>query len=326
MPTLKDIAKRANVSLTTVSRILNQDPNLAVSNETRQKVLFIAESINYKHLKQRDYAHKARVVLIHWYTREQELEDNYYLSIRLGVEQEAHKLGIDLVKVFHDDQGNLPNADGAVAIGKFDEKEIELFNRYYKQIVFIDSSPDEQTFDSVVIDFESAYDEALKHLNSLGLIDIGYIGGREYTHTLKIPIGERREQYFKSKIARNDRVHIGHFSIQSGYELMKDIIINKNLAKAYLIASDAMAIGALRALYESNIKVPDDVSIIGFNDIIQSAYTIPPLTTIKVYKEHMGQTALNLLLERIKGRSVSQKIIVQTKLIIRKSTKKVNNT
>ena len=122
----------------------------------------------------------------------------------------------------------------------------------------------------------------------------------------------------------HSKVHIGNFSIESGYELMKSAIETNNLAKAYLIASDAMAIGALNALYESGLKVPDDVSMIGFNDIVQSAYTIPPLTTIKVYQEHMGQTALELLLDRISGRQIARKVIIPTKLIIRKSTKELD--
>ncbi len=104
---------------------------------------------------------------------------------------------------------------------------------------------------------------------------------------------------------------------------MKEIIESNRLAKAYLIASDAMAIGALRALYEANINVPNDVSIIGFNDNPQSEYTIPPLSTIKVYKDFMGEKAVNLLLESIKGKKVREKVLISTKLIIRKSTKEL---
>lgn len=322
MATLKDIANQSKVSQTTVSRILNQDPGLTVSDETRHKVLTIAEQLHYKIPKNRIVNQSIKIALIHWYTREQELEDTYYLAIRLGIEKAAYEQGIQLIKIFYDDLSQaLTPADGAIAVGKFDKKEINIFKTYYPQIVFVDSSPDEEKFDSVVIDFESAYDKAINYLIDLNINDIGYIGGREYTHALKQPIGERRELYFRSRYPNTNKVHIGQFSIESGYELMKRAINSNQLAKAYLIASDAMAIGALRALYEAGIHVPNDVSIIGFNDIPQSAYTIPPLTTIKVYKEHMGATALKLLKERILGRVVSQKIVIQTELIIRQSTK-----
>lgn len=325
MPTLKEIAKAAGVSVSTASRIINQDETLNVSTETRNKVLETAQVLGYKNPKQRKNKSNIKIAMIHWYTRTRELEDTYYLTIRLGIEKAAYNLGITLVKVFYDDiKNDIIPLDGAIAIGKFDDAEIKLFKTYYKYITFVDSSPDESTFDSVVIDFEQAYKNAINHLESLGIEDVGYIGGREYTHALQTPIGERRELFFKSYYKDHSKVHIGAFSVKSGYELMKSAINQKILAKAYLIASDDMAIGALNALYEANIKVPEDISIIGFNDITQSAYTIPPLTTIKVYKEHMGETALQLLLERLNGRTISRKVIIPTKLIIRKSTKELH--
>lgn len=321
-PTLKDIAKKANVSISTVSRILNNDSSLSVTQQTRVNVLEIAEKLSYKKPVKRINTKKYKIALIHWYTKAKELEDNYYLAIRVGIEHYCQQEGIELVKIFYDDlKDNLPKADGAIAVGKFDEKEIELFNAFYDHIVFVDSSPDEQKYDSVVIDFENAYSQAITYLEKLNFKDIGYIGGREYTHSLNKPIGERRELYFRNYFNNQDKIHIGEFTIESGYRLMKEIIEKDVAAEAYLIASDSMAMGALRALYEANIKVPDDISIIGFNDIPQSEYTIPPLTTIKVYKDHMGIKAVKLLVESIEGREVKEKVLVSTRLIIRDSTK-----
>lgn len=322
MPTLKDISKLTNVSISTVSRILNHDNTLVVTEETRQNVLKAAIKISYKPNRKSSEHEQYTIAMLHWYTREQEIEDTYYLSIRLGVEKACHDLGIKVVKIFFDDPKHETTlCHGAIAIGKFDYKEITSFKLLYKHIVFIDSSPDENQFDSVVIDFETAYLNSIKYLQNLGIVDIGYIGGREYTHSLKLPIGEKRESFFRHYFKSQTKIYIGEFTIESGYNLMKKAIAEKNLAQAYLIASDAMALGALRALYEANIHVPNDVSIIGFNDIPQSAYTIPPLTTVKVFKEHMGYKAVNLLIERIKGRVIAEKVVVQTKLIIRKSTR-----
>lgn len=322
-PTLKDIALKTNVSISTVSRILNNDLTLKVTDETRLSVLAAAEELSYKKAKTiNNNTNKYKIALINWYTRDQEIEDNYYLSIRLGVEEECHRRGIELIKVFYDDINQaLPIAHGAIAIGKFDEDEISLFNNHYNHIVFVDSSPNEQLYDSIVIDFETAYLKAINYLEELGFKDIGYIGGREYTHSMKKLIGERRELFFRTYFKNQHKIHIGNFSIESGYQLMKEAISNGDLAKAYLIASDAMAIGALRALYEANLKVPEDVSIIGFNDIPQSAYTIPPLTTIKVYKKNMGEKAVKLIVENILGKEYREKILVSTKLIIRDSTR-----
>lgn len=307
-----------------MSRIISQDSTLSVSLQTRRKVIEIAEKLNYKSPKQRESIGHWKIALILWYTHIQELEDTYYLSIRLGIEKAAHDLGITLVKVYYNDiRKNLKPSDGAIAIGKFDNAEIKHLKSYYKHITFVDSSPDEFQFDSVVIDFNKAYQNAISHLESIGITDVGYIGGREYTNELNIPLGDQREQSYKNHYTQKPVLHIGEFSIESGYKLMKSIIQSKNMAKAYLVASDTMAIGVLNALYESNIRVPEDVSIIGFNDIPQSAYTIPPLTTIKVHQEHMGRISLNLLIEKLNGRTISQKVIIPTELIIRKSTKEI---
>lgn len=325
MATLKDIALKANVSTSTASRILNNDKTLSVADQTRAKVLNVAETLNYQTKKHKLTKSNLTIALIHWYTRAKELEDNYYLSIRLGVEKAAHEKGIELIKIFHDSfsQSLIP-ADGAIAIGKFDQEEISKFKNIYKHIVFVDSSPDVSTFDSVIIDFEQAFKEAIDFLRSQHINKIGYIGGKEYTHTLKQPIIDRREKFFRSYVKEHEHIHIGEFNISSGYNLMKHIISKNKLVEAYIIASDNMAIGALRALYESNIRVPDDVSIISVNDIEQSAYTIPPLSTIKIYKEHMGEVSVNLLLEKIDGRKITQKVIIPTKLILRKTTKEEN--
>lgn len=318
-PTLKDIADLTNLSTSTVSRILNEDPSFNVLEETKALVIKTANDLGYIKVNKNRELNKLKIVLIHWYTREQELEDNYYLSIRLGIENYAREHNLEVLKVFVGDK-ILPDASGAIALGKFDEKEVEIFSSRYENIVFVDSSPDPEKFDSVIIDFEKAYKDAIDYLKELGYQKIGYIGGREYTKTLNKSLGDRRELVFKNEFKDSPYIHIGTFDIESGYQLMKEAI-NKGLAESYLIASDAMAIGALKALHESNLKVPRDVGIIGFNDILQSSYTIPPLTTIKVFKDYMGEKAVKLLLEQISGRKIYEKVLIQTKLIIRESTR-----
>lgn len=324
--TLKEIAKRAGVSEATASRVLNDDPTISVQDDTRKRIEKIAKENHYVPTKKKiKYQHK--IVLIHWYTRAQELEDNYYLAIRLGIEKACHEKGIELYKVFRDEQiREKINFDGAIALGKFGDDEVKQMSETYKEIVFVDSSPNEEKYDAVVIDFEHAMIQAIDHLIQTGGKKIGYIGGREYTHTGH-PIGERREQFFKDyfKHAFDKYMHIGSFSILSGYQLMKEAVKSKDMADAYIVASDSMAIGALRALYEENILVPDDVAIISFNDIPQSQYTIPALSTVKIHQEYMGEAAVDLMIERFNGRSISKKIIVSTSLVVRHSTRENNH-
>ena len=110
----------------------------------------------------------------------------------------------------------------------------------------------------------------------------------------------------------------------AGYEATKDFIkACKKMPTAFFVGTDTIATGVLKALYENNIKVPEDVSIIGFNDLIASQYTVPPLSTVRVHIEHLAGASVDLILEKInKNRSYCKKVIIPSELVIRESTMK----
>lgn len=335
MATIKDIAERAGVSIATVSRVLNYDQSMSVGDETKKRIFEIAEELNYKTIKERVNKQKSQLMkfgLVHWYSEQQEIADPYYMAIRLGVEQQCFHQNIELVKLFK--QGDsyqsdrLDGLDGIIAVGKFSETDITVFNNACKNVVFVDSSPDVHKFDSVVIDFQTSMIEVLDYLTSLGHKQIGYIGGVESVEEGKV-IKDIREltfyEYLQSKgIYHSEFIFTGKFTTEDGYRLMKQSISNGNKPSAYFIASDSMAIGALRALHESGISVPNDISIVGFNDIATSKFLQPSLTTVKVYTEFMGETAVDLLVERIEtNRKISKKIVLPAKLLPRESSQEV---
>jgi LacI family transcriptional regulator len=335
MATITEIAQKANVSIATVSRVLNYDKSLSISEEKRKLILETAENLDYQPPKRKKLNLKRplSIGLIHWYTMQQELDDTYYLSIRLGIERTCYEKQIDLVKIFktndHFELDNIKSLDGLIAVGKFSEEDVKLFEENSPVVIFVDSSPEETKFDSVIIDFESSMKKAIDYVISLGHQKIGYIGGREYIGKNMQALGERREVVFKEYLTQKGlfnvrNVHVGSFTIESGYALMKQAIEQNDLPTAFIIASDGMAIGLMKAAYEAGIHIPRDLSIIGFNDITQSQYTIPPLSTVKVYKEFMGQTSVELLLERVQGhRTIAKKITIPTELVIRDSCQSV---
>jgi LacI family transcriptional regulator len=223
----------------------------------------------------------------------------------------------------------LSGLDGLVVIGKFEFDRYNIFFNHIQNVVFVDYSPDESMFDSVVVDFEKATVSALDHLLQLGYSRIGFIGAEDFINKFGSDYGinsiDQRhrsfETYMKEKgLYRPEYVFIGkNFSMTTGYQLMKQAIDQKNLPEAFLIGSDPMAIAAYRALEEANLKVPEDVAIVGIDDIEISAFSNPPLTTVKVFTEQMGRTAVQMLIERIRGREVPLKVVVPTKLVIRSS-------
>lgn len=328
MATIKDIAEKAEVSIATVSRILNFDETISVSENTKKKIFEIADELNYviprkRKNKKQEYKN---IGIVHWYSDKEELEDPYYLSIRIGVERKCQEEHIHFTRINKGDKyDNLERFDGIVAIGKFGDMDIEKFDRLTNNIVFVDSSPDEDKYDSVVIDFRKAVTGALDYLVSLGHKNVIYIGGEEYINGEKDKVTDYRAETYRDymkDIGNYDSTNMlmGKFSHADGYRLMKEALVKKKNQRAFLIASDTMAIGAYKAVIEAGLSIPKDISIFGFNDISTAKYMTPALSTVKVYTDFMGETAVELILERLKnGRSICKKVIIPTKLMIRES-------
>ncbi|MEH7352377.1 LacI family DNA-binding transcriptional regulator [Neobacillus drentensis] len=328
MATIKDIAQLAGVSIATVSRVLNYDTTLSVGDETKKRIFEAAEELSYKKKPVRKQD-SVKIALLQWYTEKEELEDLYYMSIRLGVENRCRHLGVHMVKYFQDNYEELKDNEiqGLIAIGKFSSKQVKELLSITKNIVFVDSSPDEERFDSIVIDFEKATEKVLQHFIKKSHEEIGYIGGREGFKDKTSIIEDQRELAFKSYLEEKGLLneafmYSGTFSVDDGHSLMKKAIQEHgdNLPTAFFAGNDSIAVGALRALLEEGISVPERVNIIGVNDISISKYVFPSLSTVKVYTELMGETAVDTLLERIEGRKTAKKIFIGTKLILRNSS------
>lgn len=335
MATIKDIAKITGVSSSTVSRVLNYDNTLSVSVGKRKLILEVAEKLDYQVPKKRvkrDEKQELRLALVHWYSIDQELDDPYYMSIRLGAEKMCYRHNISIVKIFKPDEYSykkLGSIDGLIAIGKYSAKQIQMMQNYSDNIVFVDYAPSSIKYDSVIVDFSVAVDQALTYLITNGHEKIGYIGGRERIEPEGIDLVEPREQEFvrfmqQRGLYDESLVYVGDFLAESGYIQMRKALQAKVIPTAFFIANDTMAIGALRAVHESGLSVPEDISVVGFNDIPTTKYTVPPLTTVRVYKEKMGEMAVELLLKKIKTiNHVAKRVVFSTQLEVRDTVKNI---
>ena len=332
MATIKDIAQTAGVSPATVSRVLNYDKSMSVSDETRKKIFDIAEQLNYKKSKsQKKTAPQThRIAIVEWYTELEELDDLYYYSIRLGIEKKAQELGYDIVRIFNNESlSQLEQIDGIIAIGKFSTKQVQELEQYSPALVFVDSDTLDQGHSCVTTDFEHAVTHVLDHFLEQGIREIGMIAGREETADGTTSLDDPRLACFCRYLSDKELyqpayVKIGKFSSESGYQLMKDMIDEQKeqMPKAFFIASDALSVGALRALQEAGIAVPQDVQIISFNDTSIAKYLYPPLSTVTVFTEEMGKQALQMLDQMIKTdeSSIPYMIKLSTKLTLRESS------
>ena len=304
MATIRDIAKEAGISAGAVSRILNNDATLSVSPETRQTVFDIAKRLNYTKKINKTKSEKAAFTMgiVQWFSAEEELKDNYYLLARQGIEDFCAKNAIAIVRVFpgeSDAKERLENVDGLICIGKFSKSEIETFINICNNIVFLDMAVEEFNITSLSMDFEQAVYSALDYLTDLGHSKIGFLGGLEYVGEHE-PINDSRTIAYKKYMQHRNMDYCtyfkeGHFTSQSGYKMMSELLDSGNIPTAIFAASDAIAFGAMRAIHEHNLRIPDDISIIGFNDEETCSYMNPPLTSIHAPAYDMGQHGANLI-------------------------------
>ena len=300
MATIKDIALAAGISSGAVSRILNNDPTLSVSPETKKRVFDIAQEMNYQKSRNRDKS-LFKMGILQWFSAEQEMQDSYYLLVRQGIEDFCQKHSIGIIRAFQSDTTSietLSDVDGLICIGKFSHEEIEKFIGICQNIVFLDMPVSDYQITTLTMDFKAAVYDALDYLTELGHQKIAYLGGREYVgnHVL---FPDERKTAFQSYMERHELdgslLYEDAFTPASGYQMMQSLLAEKELPTAVFAASDAIAFGAMRAIQEKGLTIPEDISIIGFNDTEMSAYTTPALTTISAPAYDMGQHGANLI-------------------------------
>lgn len=335
MATIKDIAEKAGVSQSTVSRVLNLDETLSVSEDTRNRIFRIAEDLHYQKKSRKTIPQAGldshKIVIFEWYTREEELDDLYYYAIRIGLERQAQELGYEIIRIFSkDDWSLMQEADGIIALGKFSPKTIQDLESYGKPLIFVDSNTLYLGHSCVTTDLEDSVIMVLDHFLEKGHEEIGLLVGQEQTaDALPLLMDPRQrtfQQYLTAKGFYQERfVAVGDFSTESGYQLMEQLIqgLGNELPTAFFMASDALAVGALRALQEHHISVPDRVSIISFNDTSIAKYVYPALSTVTVYTEEMGKQAIQMLWQTFQGTqpSVPYMVKLATKLTIRDSSR-----
>lgn len=344
MATIKDIAAQAGVSAATVSRVLNNDLSLAVSDETRTRIFGIAERLAYKpsrlrKLKQEEHLARQQIGLLMWSSVEDERDDPYFSSIRRGIELRCEELGLTIAKIMRGSSGAeltpCHHLDGLIAVGSIKLGDIlELYGNR-DRIILVNHPDAPAAMDWVRLNFESAIDDALAYLQALGHERIAYVGGEESIHRLTTPATDGAERETAHDVRRSrfaavltskglyraEYDLVSAWSTGGGYAGMQKLLElgADERPTACLLGSDPMAVGALRALNEAGLNVPGDMSLIGFDDIEISAYLNPPLTTVKAYTELMGRTAVQLLLERLEGRETAIHVTVNTSFVERDS-------
>ncbi len=338
MPTIKDIAQASNFSITTVSRVLNYDPKLSVTDETKKIIFETAEKLNYtKHKKkqQKIKENQKNIAIIQWLDTKEEIDDIYYMSIRIGAEKRAYELGYNLIKTTTRKNGIPDDIDGVLAIGKFDQNDVTYIANTHKNVVFVGTNYPLDHFDTINGDFSQAAEIAIQHLLENGHKKIGFIGAENADNlhgyrAYKSPAIYTFVDYMTHLELFNDKYFFFKQTAESnvavGYQMMNDALdkLGDDLPTSFFVVNDGMALGVLNAMKERNINVPEDVSIISINDLSVSQFVSPALTTVKIFTEAMGETGINTLKERIEEKdSHAKRITLSTTLIERETVRKI---
>lgn len=331
--TIKDVAKKAGVSTATVSLVVNNNPR--ISAETVKKVHKAIKLLNYYPSRSaRGLVSKKTGNIGFLLTDDHFLRtEPFYTRIFLGTEFEARDgefyILLTTVKSEFNDDDPLPrfilnkSIDGIIIAGKVPQNLIDRITVLNIPIVFVDYTTDSNCCPVVLIDNVQGGIIATSHLISLGHRNIAFIGAdiihpslyerlNGYKQTLEkanIPINE---EYISTQSEYPDR--------QNGYDAAKKLFSKSKEITAIFACNDAMAIGAMHFLKDNGYKIPDDVSVIGFDDVEADLLLDPPLTTIRVPKIELGAEAFRVMIKHLKINEANKKILVPVELIKRKST------
>lgn len=331
--TIKDIAKLANVSHTTVSRALNDSP--LINEKTKIKIKTIAEKMNYvpNYSAKSLVLDKSHTIGLFFSSISKGTSSNFFHQTVRGVNSaigETYNLvvrGIDDYKDFS--AINSKRFDGIILMSQSDNDNAFIYHLWQNHIPVIVLNREIEGNSLINIlsyDEEGAFN-ATTYLIENGHKDIAIIEGKEEFKSSK----NRKDGFIKALIKNDIKVNIdyivrGDYEVKGGYEAMKKLLALSNPPTAVFCSNDDMAIGAIKSIYEKGLKIPSDISIIGFDNIDFAKYATPALTTIKRSMEEISIIGAKKIIEVIDKKQYSgEKIYIKTELVERESVCKLKD-
>ncbi|WP_105619264.1 LacI family DNA-binding transcriptional regulator [Vallitalea okinawensis] len=332
--TIRDIAKQCNVSVATVSRVLNNDPK-GVGQHTREKVLKVIEATNYKpNAVARTLATKrARTIGLIL----PDVSNPFNSMMAKGVEEEASKYGYNTILCDSNNEKEKENAylrilsENYVAgliYNNFKSTDLSGLQDFIGQsipYILIDHDIETHEGASVIkIDNAKAMYDLTRFVLSKGHKKIAAVTGYEdsYSSSQRL-IGFKRAMNDVGVDVNAELIFTGDFRLKTGYELC-GCILEKAKVTAIICFNDVMALGVLQKLKENGLKVPEDISVTGFDNIEFADFIDPPLTTVSQPIYDMGRRAAYQLIQKLEGQNKDiYKQEFQHQLMIRKSVKAI---
>lgn len=325
---LEEVAKRAGVSTATVSRVLN---NISVvKSTTRARVMKAVTELNYHpNLHARTLAGgKSRTLGM----IASNMENPFFFDIFRTLESEAHKHGFDVVVANTDYQPEQLVRSVRLMIGRrvaglaviVSEMDPHLFRELSQSkipAVFYDVGTPAGQISNVRVDYRRGIEKIVEYLHDLGHDRLAFIGH----HSTLGPTNER-ERAFEEAVSRYEpatewRTVADQDSLEGGRQAARELLASGFMPTAIICVNDLMAVGALRELRDQGLKVPQDVSVTGFDNIKLSEFCYPPLTTVHIPRERIGQLVFEALVpESAKIKSTGREVVIDPEFVLREST------
>ena len=326
---IREVAKRAGVSTATVSRVVNGTAPVDARTEKRVRAA-IARTGYYPNTHARTLgtgkSHIYGMII-------SDIENPFFPELVKCFERIAVEHGHEVLIANTDYRAERMEVcvrrmlerkvDGvAIMTSEMDSELIRMLSGRGIPIVFLDTGAVGDRISDISLDYESGVDQAIDHLTSLGHRKIGFVGG-----PVNLASARTRHRAFLASLERKKLGHreefirAGNHRFDGGYAAMADILKLDQRPTAVLASNDLTAIGVMRAIYAAGLRVPEDISVVGFDDIALSSFMSPPLTTIRLPRAHIAEYAFASLYAASQ-RGVNQGVthIVRAELIIREST------
>jgi LacI family transcriptional regulator len=330
--TIIDVAKAAGVHPSTVSRVLNGRGELALLPATRQRVLATASRLGYRPSALARSLRLRRTFTLGMLVPN--IDNPLFPPIIKGVEDTAHSRGYNLVLCNTEDSSEREDAylrvlrerqvDGILIASSFmADSSIAELRRDRFPFVLVNRGGRGADDLAVLVDNQMGVTEAIDHLVELGHVRIGLIAGPQTTMT-----GQQRLAAAKAALRRH-RIRLeaalvsvaDAFSREAGYRAARRILLGAQPPSAIFGANDLIALGALQAAREAGLECPDQLSLVGFNDMPLVEFFGPPLTTVHVPQRDMGVRSASLLISLIEGAPIeTRKVVLDAHLVVRGST------
>jgi DNA-binding LacI/PurR family transcriptional regulator len=327
-PTIQGVADRAGVSIATVSRVF-ADPQ-AVSDTLRLRVEEAARTLSYRPSRaarslRAGTSQSVGVVI-------PDLENPFFTAVVRGIEVVLRAAGYMLLLANSDEDAarerevlqtlRADGVDGIIFV------PINAARDAYRdvlapplQVVAVDRSPGNFRPDLVTVDNLDGTRRGVEHLFGLGHRDVALLGGPSRHSTAK----ERERGYHEALRAagrpiRPELVHYGDFREEGGYDGMKALLALPKRPTAVFVANNLMTLGAFRAVHEAGTRIPDELALVGFDDMPWATSLNPPLTAVSQPSQEIGSSAADLLLDRIaRPERATRHVILETSLVVRAS-------